>query len=39
MRVLIFPYNFGLKHYASFYLYCCTEHFEDSLNITYQQMH
>ena len=22
-----------------FYLYCCTVHFEDSLNITHQQMH
>jgi len=21
------------------YLYCCTVHFEDSLNITHQQMH
>jgi len=23
----------------SHYLYCCTVHFEDSLNITHQQMH
>ena len=22
-----------------YYLYCCTVHFEDSLNITHQQMH
>ena len=24
---------------ATMYLYCCTVHFEDSLNITHQQMH
>jgi hypothetical protein len=28
-----------VKHSFSFYFYRCTVHFEDSLIITYQQMH
>jgi len=27
------------KHKVIHYLYCCTAHFENSLNITHQQMH
>jgi len=27
------------SEHARGFLYCCTVHFEDSLNITHQQMH